>query len=131
MLEKATVVRADDGFSHISTIRACSIMPAVKFFPALVLALLCIGCESIQPQQKPQPAPVAPPAHSRFVVYSSAGETFLVDSDAGKVWRYDANGKAFLEIPVTSKIAKYDSKGNLVQPDAKDPLGILNTPQPK
>jgi hypothetical protein len=105
--------------------------PAMKFLLALAFALLCVGCDSLQIQQKPQPAPVAPPAHSRFVIYASAGETFLVASEAGKVWRYDANDKAFLEIPVTSKIINYDSHGNRVPPDPKDPLGILDKPQPK
>jgi hypothetical protein len=95
----------------------------MKFLPALALVLLCAGCDSFQAQRKTPPASAT--SHSHFVVYSSAGETFLLDSDTGKVWRYDAKEKAFVEIPVTSKIIRYDAKGNRVEPDPKDPLGIL------
>jgi hypothetical protein len=105
--------------------------PAMKLGLLLTLVLLCIGCDSPQIQQKPQPAPVAPPAHPRFAIYGSAGETFLVDSEGGKVWRYSATDKAFLEIPVTSKIINYDSQGNRIPPDPKDPLGIFDSPKPK
>jgi hypothetical protein len=106
--------------------------PAMKLFAALALVLLCTGCDNLQVPQKPQPPPVvAPPAHSRFVIYASAGETFLVDTEGGKVWRYSATDKAFLEIPVTSKIINYDSQGNRIPPDPKDPLGIFDSPKPK
>jgi hypothetical protein len=104
---------------------------AMKILLPLAFVLFCTGCDSVQVPQKPQPAPAAPPAHARFVIYASAGETFLVDGDDGKAWRYDANAKAFLEVPVTSKIISYDSQGNRVPPDPKDPLGILDKPKPK
>jgi hypothetical protein len=79
----------------------------MKPLPALALALLCVGCEGFQARQKPQAGAATAPApatNARFVVYSSAGETFLVNSETGKVWRYDAKDKAFLEVPVTGKI---------------------------
>ena|SRR3984893_10950440 len=103
----------------------------MKSFSASFLALLCIGCGNIQPAQKPQStsATIAAP-QSRFVIYSSVGETFLVDTYTAKVWRYEAKDKTFLEVPVTSKIIKYDSHGNRVEPDPKDPLGIRDKPKP-
>jgi hypothetical protein len=105
--------------------------PAMKILLPLAFVLFCTGCDSLQVPQKPQPPPVAPVAHPRFAIYGSGGETFLVDSEAGKVWRYSATDKAFLEISVTSKIIKYDSQGNRVPPDPKDPLGILDNSKPK
>ena len=103
----------------------------MKPLSVLVLALLCVGCDSFQAQQKPRPSPAPATSHSRFAVYASSGETFLLDSDAGKVWRYDSKEKAFIEIPVTSKIIKFDANGNRIEPDPKDPLGILDKPQQK
>jgi uncharacterized protein YcfL len=103
----------------------------MKYFSVLVLALLCIGCGNLQSPQKAQStsATIAVPQF-HFVIYGSAGETFLVDTDTGKVWRYEAKDKTFLEVPVTSKIIKYDSHGNRVEPDSKDPLGILDKLKP-
>ena len=92
----------------------------------LVLALLLAGCDDFQ--KKPQSTP---DSTSRFVIYSSAGETFLVNSETGKVWRYEPKEKVFFEIPVTSKIIRYDSHGNRVEPDPKDPLGLFEKPNPK
>jgi hypothetical protein len=96
-------------------------MRAMQCLPTLVLTLICIGCEGVQSQQKPQPGPTPPPvaAHSRFVVYASAGETFLLDSETGKAWRYDVKEKAFKEIPVTSNVVHYDSHGNPIGNDLK------------
>jgi hypothetical protein len=96
----------------------------MKPLPALALALLSFGCDNFQAQHKPEPASAPAPANSRFAIYSSAGETFLVNSETGKVWRYDAKEKTFLEVPVTTKIIRYDSKGNVVQPDPDNPLGL-------
>lgn len=102
------------------------------FFPVFILILLCVGCGNFQGQQKPQVAPsgTAGPvgANQRFVIYSSVGETFLVNSETGKVWRYDAKEKSFLETPVTSKIVRFDANGNRVPPDPKDPLGLYEKP---
>ena len=100
------------------------------FLPVLALALLCIGCENFQGQQKPQSAPAAAQVSTsaRFVISASAGETFLVNSETGRVWRYDAKEKTFLEVPVTTKILRYDANGNRVQPDPKDPLGLFEKP---
>jgi len=113
-------------------------IPAMKSLPTLLLALLGVGCnnfrDNFRAQQKPTrpaPAPAPATARSRFVLYASSGETFLLDSDTGRVWRYDSKEKAFLETPVTSKIIKYDANGNRVEPNPKDPLGILDKPQTK
>jgi hypothetical protein len=44
-----------------------------------------------------------------------------VDSSTGKVWRYETKAKAFLEVPVTSKIIEFDAHGNRIEPNPKDP----------
>jgi hypothetical protein len=104
----------------------------MKVLLALVFAVLCVGCDGLATQQKQQPEVVTPKAPvPRFQLSSSGNETFLVDTESGKVWRYDPKDKAFLEIPVASKIIEYDSSGNRVVPDPKDPLGILDTPKPR
>jgi len=103
----------------------------MKPLPVVALSLICFGCDSFQAQQKPQPPSTSAPANSRFVIYSSVGETFLVNSETGKVRRYDAKERAFLEIPVTTRIIRYGSNGNRVQPDPKDPLGLFEKPNPK
>jgi hypothetical protein len=101
----------------------------MKVLPVLCLALICIGCEEFQTQQKSQQmaGPANANAHSHFEMYPSSGETFLLDKDTGKVWRYEVKDRAFLEIPVTSKIVRYDANGNRVEPDPKDPLGLFDS----
>jgi hypothetical protein len=97
----------------------------------MFLALICGGCEGVSLQTKSQPTPTqATATHPHFEFHPSSNETFLLDTDEGKVWKYDSKQNAFLEIPVTSKILKYDSKGDRIidpsKPDSKDPLGLFD-----
>ena len=97
-----------------------------------VFSVLLSGCD--QPKRASpcqttatDPSQAAPPSGNYVMTTSSVDGTFMFDSHVGKVWRYSAKDDAFIEVPVTSKILRYergpDGKMRIVHPD-NDPLGI-------
>ncbi len=94
----------------------------IVLFAAFFLLLCLEGCDRIPHEG------LGSPAQSSYSINSTATDgTFLLDTQAGKVWHYSAKDEAFLEVPVTSKIMHYergpDGKPRLVDPK-NDPLDI-------
>ena len=75
----------------------------------LLLMQAPVGCISL-PNTNTVVGKPFPVNSSFFSMTSSSEGTFLLDQEAGKVWRYNSKDAAFLEIPVTSKILVYDPK---------------------
>ena len=90
----------------------------MKSIALAVFVIVCAGCDGVV-QQKPQSAPTPVPTamQQRYQMASAGGDMFLLDYQTGKVYKYEPKDKVFLEVPVTSKILHYDSKGNLIPPD--------------
>ena len=104
-------------------------LQAVIAFAFLILLSGCDQLQRVVPSQNPatNPSQAAPPHGNYAMTTSVVDGTFLYESQAGKVWRYSAKDEAFLEVPVTSKILRYergsDGQMHVVHPD-NDPLGI-------
>jgi len=66
-------------------------------------------------------------------MYPSGKDLFLLNTENGKVWKWDATKSAFLEVPVTSEIIEYEKgpDGELRRKpkNPNDPLGILDKPR--
>ena len=74
--------------------------------PLLALALLLSGCGQ-RGQTPPQPP-------LRFSIHQDSGDTFLLDSQSGDVWKYDALNTTFV------KIGKSESPARCYNPETKN-----------
>jgi len=112
----------------------------MRVLSLIVVSVVMVGCET---SSRPAPAASDTVAKSSstdtgaaksspapiFVLHSSGPDTFLLNADTGKVWRWNSKEEAFIEVPITSKITKFERgpDGQLREKKAnpKDPLGLF------